>query len=97
MSGILPSIVTAFFYYGVMQIAIEIENPFNFADVDHDLDGFADKLHSETLAIAKTVAPPAAPCRDYWPTERDLSRRYVGEGYRRTYSHRYSKFIDERS
>ena len=26
---------TTFFYYGVMQIAIDVENPFNFADVDH--------------------------------------------------------------
>ena len=45
----------------VMQIAIEIENPFNFADVDHDLDAFSKKLHDETLAIARQVRGGAEP------------------------------------
>ena len=31
----IPAMFTTFFYYGVMQIAIDVENPFNFADVDH--------------------------------------------------------------
>ena len=34
-SGLIPAMFTTFFYYGVMQIAIDVENPFNFADVDH--------------------------------------------------------------
>ena len=86
MSGLLPSVVTAIFFYGVMQIAIEIENPFNFADVDHDLDEFAKKLHEETLAIAKAVAPRGAKCRDYWPTPRVHLDKFSGEGYRRKFS-----------
>ena len=86
----------AFFYYGVMQIAIEIENPFNFADVDHDLDGFADSLHSETLAIAKAVAPHDTACPDYWPTARVPRHKHKPqvEGYRRQYSRRYTKFME---
>lgn len=95
MSGLLPSIVTSFFYYGVMQIAIEIENPFNFADVDHDLDEFAKKLHDETLAIALSVAPRGARSRDYWPAmAREQSVRHRGEGYRRKFAETFTEFID---
>ena len=114
MSGLIPSVVTSIFFYGVMQIAIEIENPsvagvfllllrgrvtrararFNFADVDHDLDDFAKKLHEETLAIAHSVAPRGARCRDYWPTARVPSTRFSGEGYRRNFAEAYTTFRD---
>ena len=74
-SGLIPAMFTTFFYYGVMQIAIDVENPFNFADVDHDLDSFSKRLHDETLVVAREVAPPGTRCRDYWITERKFAAR----------------------
>ena len=49
-------------------------------------DEFAKKLHEETLAIAKAVAPRGAKCRDYWPTPRVHLEKFSGEGYRRKFS-----------
>ena len=59
--------------------------------VDHDLDAFSKRLHDETLAIARSVAPDGVVCRDYWVTERTgstrrTSQKHKGEGYFRTYS-----------
>ena len=57
-----------------MQIAIDVENPFNFADVDHDLDSFSKRLHDETLVVARG-GPSGTRCRDYWITERKFAAR----------------------
>ena len=47
-----------------MQIAIDVENPFNFADVDHDLDSFSKRLHDETLAGSYTPDSNGGSSRD---------------------------------
>jgi hypothetical protein len=96
---------TTFFYYGVMQIAIDVENPFNFADVDHDLDSFSKRLHDETLVVAREVAPPGTRCRDYWITERKglaarngskrKKKKRTGEGYFKQVSEKLVTYHDE--
>ena len=61
-TGLIPAMFTTFFYYGVMQIAIDVENPFNFADVDHDLDSFSKRLHDETLVLSLIhISEPTRP------------------------------------
>ena len=103
-SGLIPAMFTTFFYYGVMQIAIDVENPFNFADVDHDLDSFSKRLHDETLVVAREVAPPGTRCRDYWITERKFAARNgskrkkkkrTGEGYFKQVSEKLVTYHDE--
>jgi len=87
-----------------MQIAIDVENPFNFADVDHDLDSFSKRLHDETLVVAREVAPPGTRCRDYWITERKFASRNgskrkkkkrTGEGYFKQVSEKLVTYHDE--
>ncbi len=103
-TGLIPAMFTTFFYYGVMQIAIDVENPFNFADVDHDLDSFSKRLHDETLVVAREVAPPGTRCRDYWITERKFAARdgskrkkkkRTGEGYFKQVSEKLVTYHDE--
>ena len=103
-SGLIPAMFTTFFYYGVMQIAIDVENPFNFADVDHDLDSFSKRLHDETLVVAREVAPPGTRCRDYWITERKFvarngskrkKKKRTGEGYFKQVSEKLVTYHDE--
>ena len=103
-TGLIPAMFTTFFYYGVMQIAIDVENPFNFADVDHDLDSFSKRLHDETLVVAREVAPPGTRCRDYWITERKFAARdgskrkkkkRRGEGYFKQVSEKLVTYHDE--
>lgn len=101
-SGLIPAMFTTFFYYGVMQIAIDVENPFNFADVDHDLDSFSKRLHEETLVVAREVAPAGTRCRDYWITDRIMKkggskrrRKRSGEGYFKNISEKLLTFKDD--
>ena len=47
-TGLIPAMFTTFFYYGVMQIAIDVENPFNFADVDYCVE----------IKVLRRVRPP---------------------------------------
>ena len=59
-SGVVPSVLLVLAYYGIEEIAIEIENPFNWDDVDHDFETFGAAIHDETLAIATADAAAAA-------------------------------------
>ena len=85
-------------------ISTQVENPFNFADVDHDLDSFSKRLHDETLVVAREVAPPGTRCRDYWITERKFAARNgskrkkkkrTGEGYFKQVSEKLVTYHDE--
>lgn len=50
--GWLPSTLLVVAYYGIEQIAVLIENPFNFEDIDHDLEAFGRRVDDESRAIA---------------------------------------------
>ena len=86
-------------------ISAQVENPFNFADVDHDLDSFSKRLHDETLVVAREVAPPGTRCRDYWITERKgfaarngskrKKKKRTGEGYFKQVSEKLVTYHDE--
>ena len=49
--GWLPSILLVLGYYGIEQIAVLIENPFNYEDIDHDLEAFGRRVEEESAAI----------------------------------------------
>ena len=83
---------TTFFYYGVMQIAVDVENPFNFADVDHDLDSFSKRLHDETLVVAREVASGRAAATG----SRSASSR-PGDGSKRKKKKRTGRAASSRS
>ena len=90
-TGLIPAMFTTFFYYGVMQIAIDVENPFNFADVDHDLDSFSKRLHDEKAwswrarwplpgrAAATSAGSRSASSRP-GTTEKRKKKKRTGEG-----------------
>ena len=92
-------------YPDTLLISAQVENPFNFADVDHDLDSFSKRLHDETLVVAREVAPPGTRCRDYWITERKgfaarnaskrKKKKRTGEGYFKQVSEKLVTYHDE--
>ena len=92
-------------YPDTLLISAQVENPFNFADVDHDLDSFSKRLHDETLVVAREVAPPNTRCRDYWITERKgfaarngskrKKKKRTGEGYFKQVSEKLVTYHDE--
>ena len=51
--GWLPSLLLVLGYYGIENIAVLIENPFNFEDIDHDLEAFGKRVEDESRAIEK--------------------------------------------
>ena len=78
-----PGHVPTFFYYGVMQIAI-VENPFNFADVDHGLDSFSKRLHDKAVAESPRGTAPRLRITERKFAARDEKRKKkkrTGEGY----------------
>ena len=82
-SGLLPSLMMAFFYYGVMQIAIDVENPFNFADVDRP-SGFALSFERTNAARTSVVVSPSRVA----PAGRSRPRRVLQAPTRRDARHR---------
>ena len=44
-------------YYGIMELAAGLTNPFGWDDVDLDLQMFGKRVHNETAIIAKAVQP----------------------------------------
>lgn len=54
-AGWAASILVCVAYYGIMEIAAKLHNPFGHDLIDHDLEMFGERCHNETLAISKSV------------------------------------------
>lgn len=55
ISGWAVSTLVCVAYYGIMEIAAKLHNPFGYDDTDHDIELFGIRCHNETLAISKSV------------------------------------------
>ena len=49
--GVIPSVLLVLAYYGIEEVSIAIENPFDWDECDHDLEVFGRAIHDETRAI----------------------------------------------
>lgn len=56
-SGWTASTMICIAYYGIMELAAGLTNPFGWDDVDLDLQMFGKRVHNETRIIAKAVQP----------------------------------------
>lgn len=56
-SGWTASTMICIAYYGIMELAAGLTNPFGWDDVDLDLQMFGKRVHNETAIIARAVQP----------------------------------------
>lgn len=54
-AGWAASLLVCVAYYGIMEIAAKLHNPFGHDLIDHDLEMFGERCHNETLVISKSV------------------------------------------
>lgn len=55
IAGLAASLLIAISYYGIMEVAAKLHNPFGYDDIDHDIEVFGIRCHNETLIVSKSV------------------------------------------
>lgn len=51
-SGWVASLLVCTAYYGIMETAAKLQNPFGYDLIDHDMETFGKKSHAECLTVA---------------------------------------------
>ena len=49
----VPSMLFCMGFYGIMETAAKLHNPFGHDDIDHDMGAFNVKAHNETMVVAQ--------------------------------------------